>query len=352
MMQYKTYIDEAGNTGDNLLDLHQPLFVLAAVTLPVSELMRAEQIWQVHFQAVKEKEEMEIKATNWYKAPKKLQAMTLLLQELQNIGAQLHLVVVEKRFMIAGWAVDTFFDYANVGSEDMSFVCDINKKRSTADHYEQNCSDDELYIVGKALRRPNREDYLRAIDILRQKAPEQSCVDILNCAERNVDELLAEETSPSKMFSNHVMHTPNLTSFHVLGNMIAGMCKDEDAQTSFVFDDCSLCNNAFRELYKLDSNIKRDFSIPSISDHFTWKDRIMSFDTADSKAVHLLQAADVFATCSDKLLQKIVGGGTTFSPFENSILMQLGFIFRENHLWIVASQKLKQRFINVACFAS
>ena len=44
MKQYITYIDEAGNTGDNLLDLQQPLFVLAAVSVPVDKLIQAKQI--------------------------------------------------------------------------------------------------------------------------------------------------------------------------------------------------------------------------------------------------------------------------------------------------------------------
>ena len=44
MKHYKTYIDEAGNTGDNLLDLQQPLFVLAAVSIPVDKLSRAENV--------------------------------------------------------------------------------------------------------------------------------------------------------------------------------------------------------------------------------------------------------------------------------------------------------------------
>ena len=352
MKRYITYIDEAGNTGDNLLDLHQPLFVLAAVSVPVDKQIQAKQIREAHFLAVKEKEETEIKATKWYKAPKKQQAMSLLLQELHLLGTKLHLVVTEKRYMIAGWAVNTFFDYANVGSDDMSFVNDCNKRRATADHYEQNCTDEELASIGQALRNPTREGYLRAIGILRQRAPEQSSIDILNSAERNVDELLAVETSHDNLFGDSVFHTPNLTSLHALGNMIAQMCKEQEAQTSFIFDDCSLCNKAFLELYKIDSNIKEDFSIPTLPNHFTWKDRVLSFKTANSKSESLLQAADVLATCTDKLLQKVGGGATEFTVFEKSILMQLGLTFGENQLWMVSSQKLKQQFAKATRFAA
>lgn len=343
MEQYITYIDEAGNTGDNLLDLHQPLFVLASVSVPADKLAQAKQIREAHFLAVKEKEETEIKATKWYKAPKKQQAMLLLLQELQILGSKQHIVVVEKRYMIVGWAIDTFFDYANVGSDDMSFVNDVVKKRITANHYEQNCTDEELIIIGQALRNPTREGYLRAIDILRQHAPEQSCIDILNCADCNVDDLLDVETTQDGLFGDSVLHTPNLTSLQALGNMIAQMCKEQEAQTSFIFDDCSLCNKAFHELYKIDSNIKVDFQMPTTC-HFTWKDRVVSFNTANSKSEPLLQAADVLATCTGKILQKVASGATEFTDFEKSIIIQLGQTFFENQLWMVSSLKLKQRF--------
>ena len=132
--------------------------------------------------------------------------------------------------------------------------------------------------------------------------------------------------------------------------MIAQMCKEQEAQTSFIFDDCSLCNKAFLELYKIDSNIKEDFSIPTLPNHFTWKDRVLSFKTANSKSESLLQAADVLATCTDKLLQKVGGGATEFTFFEKSILMQLGLTIGENQLWMVSSQKLKQQFAKATRF--
>ena len=272
--------------------------------------------------------------------------MAQLLQELQMIGTRFHLVVVEKRFMIAGWAVNTFFDYANVGSDDRSFVNDCGKRRAVADYYEQHCTDAEMTIVGEALRKPTREDYLRAIHVLQSHAPEQSCNDILVCAEQNVDGLLVEEVTPTGTFNESVFHSPNLTALAALGNMIACMCKVENAQTSFVYDDCSLCNSAYHELFKIYSGIESDFKIPSIPMHYTWKDRVLSLCTAKSQDVPLLQAADILATCTDKVMQKVGKGAKDFTTFESSILMQLRQTFGEDHLWIVTSQKLKQCFIN------
>ena len=148
-----------------------------------------------------------------------------------------------------------------------------------------------------------------------------------------------------------MLHTPNLTSLHALGNMIAQMCKEQEVQTSFIFDDCSLCNKAFHELYKIDSNIKVDFQMPTTC-HFTWKDRVVSFNTANSKSEPLLQAADVLATCTDKILQKVASGATEYTDFEKSCLMQLGQTFFKNQLWMVASLKLKQLFAKATRLAT
>lgn len=352
MKQYITFIDEAGNTGDNLLDLQQQLFVLGAVSVPTDKLQRAEQLREAHFLAVKEKEETEIKAAKWYKASKKQQAMACLLHELKELGTEYYLVVVEKRFMIVGWAVNTFFDYANVGSEDRSFVNDADKRKAVADHYELNCTDEELALVGQALQQPTRQTYLEAIVVLKCKAPEQSCEAILDCAERNVDELLAEETAPSGTFSESVFHAPNLTAFASIGNMLAGMCKMEDAQTSLIFDSYRLCNDAYHEVFTMYSRIVSDFKIPTIPLHFTWKDRILSFETANGKAKPLLQAADVLATCTYKVMQKCMNDDMDFNLFESAMVMLLALTFSENHLWVVTSMKLKQRFCKATRLAS
>lgn len=351
-MKYVTFIDEAGNTGDNLLDLQQPLFVLGAVSVPQTRLVEAEKVREALFLSVKEKEETEIKATKWHKSPKKREAMATLLYELKQLGVQYHAVVVEKRFMIAGWAVNTFFDYANVGSDDMSFVNDADKRKFTADHYEQNCLDKDLTIIGQALQAPTREAYLSAIDALRRNAPEQSSRDILNCAERNVDELLDEETTPSEMFAESVFHSPNLTAFAQLGSMIAKMCEDGHSETELIFDECPLCNEAFPTLFDNFKKVDRDINIPRLPMIYTWKNRILRVQKGKGQVQPLLQVADVLATSTDKVLQKCQKDDFLFNKYERATLLMLSVIYNEAHLWVVTSQKLNQNFGNAIRIAA
>lgn len=55
MQNYKTYIDESGNTGDNLTDKNQKYFVLAGVSVPISMEESLKNMIRDFFLSVKEK---------------------------------------------------------------------------------------------------------------------------------------------------------------------------------------------------------------------------------------------------------------------------------------------------------
>lgn len=70
-MGYKTYIDESGNTGSDLLNSSQKIFCLSSVSIPSSQMENLKIYIQEKFESVKEKEEKEIKATKWIESSKK-----------------------------------------------------------------------------------------------------------------------------------------------------------------------------------------------------------------------------------------------------------------------------------------
>ncbi len=108
MKQFTTYIDEAGNTGDNLIDHQQPFYVMAAVSVPDDKKTVMELILHEKFESVREIEEKEIKGTKWVKATNKQPALKNIIYDLLDNGGDIHIAIVEKRFMIAGMAVNTF----------------------------------------------------------------------------------------------------------------------------------------------------------------------------------------------------------------------------------------------------
>ena len=63
-MEYKTYIDESGNTGSDLLNISQKIFCLSSVSIPSSQMENLKIYIQEKFESVKEKEEKEISSSS------------------------------------------------------------------------------------------------------------------------------------------------------------------------------------------------------------------------------------------------------------------------------------------------
>lgn len=152
------------------------------------------------------------------------------------------------------------------------------------------------------------------------------------------------ETEPNDMFAENVFHSPNLTGFATLGNLVAKMCLDKQGETALIFDDCNLCNEAFPKLFDIFKNVEEDILIPGLPPIYTWKNRILSVQKGLSHVQPLLQAADVLATSTDKVLQKCREDNMNFNDYECGILMLLAILYSGGNLWMVTSQKLKQHF--------
>ena len=346
MKQFTTYIDEAGNTGDNLIDLQQPFYVMAAVSVPDDKKTVMESILHEQFESVREIEEKEIKGTKWIKATNKQPALKIIIYDLLDNSGDIHISIIEKRFMIAGMAVNTFFDYASNHSKNKSWMCSPQKSIDAANHYYQESTNDELSKIGKAIRRPTFEGYSEAVAILKARAHNRERMEMLSYTESNMKEIYDFESEPNDLFNDSVFHSPNLTSFHCVGNMLARMCRDSQRTTSLVFDDCTLCNHAYKKTFEMFSKADRDVEWPDGREVLTWKNRILGLQTAKSDVVTLIQIADVVASSVEKVTQKISRNALDFNDFENFILANLFVLFDLNQIWLTMSDGMNRRFIN------
>lgn len=346
MKQFTTYIDEAGNTGDNLIDHQQPFYVMAAVSVPDDKKTVMELILHEKFESVREIEEKEIKGTKWVKATNKQPALKNIIYDLLDNGGDIHIAIVEKRFMIAGMAVNTFFDYASNHSQNQSWMCSPQKSIDAANHYYHECTDDELIKIGKTLRRPTFEGYSEAVAILKARALNRERIEMLSYTESNLKEIYDFESEPNDLFNDSVFHSPNLTSFHCVGNMLARMCRDSQRITSLVFDDCALCNDAYKKTFEMFSKADRDVEWPNGKEVLTWKYSITGLQTAKSDVVTLIQIADVVASSVEKVMQKISRNARDFNDYEKFILAHLFVLFDLNQVWLTMSDGMNRRFIN------
>lgn len=346
MKKFITYVDEAGNTGDNLIDSKQPFFVIAAVSVPEDKIDEVEKLRKEQFDSVREKEEVEIKGTRWAKATNKQPALRNIIYSLLEKGGDIHISIVEKRYMIVGWAINTFFDYVTNHSTDNSWMCSPAQCIALANEYYNSCSDEDLNIVGYSLRKPAMSGYEQIIDILKRYTTDPQACRMLEYTKQHLSEIYDFETEPNREFIEPVFHSANLTSFQSLGNILARTCRDNCRQLSLIFDDCALCNEAFDKVFEFFTGLDRDLELPNNNELLTWKGRILGFNVAKSEVETLIQIADIVASSVEKVLQKVSKGTSSYSEYEKFVLAHLFVLFDLNQVWLTMSDSMNRRVFN------
>ena len=142
-MEYKTYIDESGNTGKDLLNYSQKIFCLSSVSVPSSQMDNLKNYIQEKFESAKEKEEKEIKATNWIKAPKKNKVLQEIIQEMKSANCDFSAVIIEKRYMLAALIVDNFLDGEYNDNKDYTWCNNKEEKIKAAQYFYEVLNDED-----------------------------------------------------------------------------------------------------------------------------------------------------------------------------------------------------------------
>ncbi len=143
-MEYKTFIDESGHTGDALLNNEQKFFILSAVSIPLNKIDECTNVLKACFNAAKESQEAEIKATTWHKSHKKRQAMQTILHNLVFTGAKFASVIIEKRYMISGLIVDNFMDGAYNDTEDYTWCNNPDEQKLAAQYFYNTLNEETV----------------------------------------------------------------------------------------------------------------------------------------------------------------------------------------------------------------
>lgn len=105
----KTYIDEAGQTGSDIMSTDQPIFVMAGVMLDAKQEQVILKTLDEQFNLYKEATETEIKGSSWSKVPKKSIALQTIIEEIVRQNGDISIIIFEKRFMAGAMIVDNFF---------------------------------------------------------------------------------------------------------------------------------------------------------------------------------------------------------------------------------------------------
>ena len=309
-MLYNTYIDESGNTGNNLVDSAQKYFTLAAVSIPQTKEAAILSYIQEKFDSVNEIGETEIKAARWIRSDKKALILKSILDYLKGMQCDFSLVILEKRFMVCALIVDNFLDGAYNDFEDYTWCNDKDEKRKAAQYFYDILDDKDIELISSAFTHPELEKYQKAYDLVFAKTHNLEYKRML--AGLHLEELYKDDYE-AVMFNTDanpsVVRSANYVTFTALGMRVCNVCKRKNYRTNFIFDNSLLCNEAFKKLYERFHIMENSEILEVWAGIISWKSWVESFSVANSKSSFLLQTADVLATSVMKTLEKIFSDG-------------------------------------------
>lgn len=345
MNKYKTYVDESGNTGDNLVDKNQPFFTLAAVSIPSKIETKLANYIQQAFVSVKEKEEIEIKTTKWTKAPKKYKVLKDILSYLKAEGCDFSFIIIEKRFMVTCLIVDNFLDGAYNDIKDYTWCNNKDEKIKASCYFYNNLTNDDINFIASALNKPTIEKYNEVLNRIIAKTDDSRYLTMLEgCHYEDVCRGDININSGAMGLSLSVARSPNYTAFCSLGMKIANFCKEKQYSTEIIFDSCFLYNDAYKNILEIFQHMHDDIVIEKISGLFSWNKLIESYKVADSKDSFLLQSADILATSITKTLS-VIFKGKALNKYDIFILSIIKDMLKDDSFQYVTCQEYEDRLI-------
>lgn len=345
----KTYIDEAGNTGNDLSEKNQLFFILSAISIDKKKLDTITDVLHREFEENKEKEETEIKAKSWSKAPKKRNALQKIIEKLCEEFCDIVICVLEKRYMIAAKIVDYFFDGAHNNTNNFDWVNNKSLKIETANYYYDKIPEERIDFLWEAIRNINKEELNKVLNYIIKITDKPQYLSILKNV--RIDDVYEADKSLNEMhgqldISQGISNSPNYTSFFTLGNIISQNCLKYNFNTELIFDSELQCNRAFEYLFKIFSKSKKDIRINEETIIYSWKDRITKFEAKNGKSEPLLQLADILSSSVNQLMLKIHKNETNYTKFDAFIMYILMGLDKIDSVHYTISKSFYLKFTN------
>lgn len=312
----KVFIDESGNTGDDLLNLDQPIFVLAALGVD----KKAERLIRAAVANLRKKHRIQ--------AGRELKGRSLtqgrgrrLIKEVVDAifanGGIVFLELVEKRFNICTFLVDDLFDPVYNDNCDNSWTHFRPEKVEIAGIFYQRLSSGTLRIAADFLRTGQGVEVLfeHLLHDLRHARSRIPIVQIVSGARGHLSEWASVVASVSGENRDidvgaGVMNSPNYISFFDIMNRIEFFYRRRREGARLIFDSSRQFDASFAAAFRRLKNARatvlydRPGSIPFILGYRAIRD----FATKKSDKSPLLQCSDLIATGIAQTV-KSVGAG-------------------------------------------
>lgn len=360
----KIYIDEAGNTGADIMIKNQPVFVLAGVMLDEQKehivLQKMETIFQMH----REQEELEIKGKSWSRTAKKASALQAIIEEIFAQKGDIAIVIVEKRFMAGAMVVDNFFDYVYNDVQDLKWVNCREAKIQGANYYYEHLTDElasKVWSLFKEKQSP--EDFRLIIDELLLVTDDNEYKVLLEGAKPHVEDLVndlykqSSVNTPLENIPTKVMRAPNFSTFNQLINMFIPLCYASNSTAKLIIDEQHQFEESYRRLFDIFCNIK----IPAIQLGpnfedviYSWNNVVTDLSIGNSQEEKGLQLADIVASSINSLMLKAQKGGMNkFLELDLFNVLLLHILGETSHtVYYVVSNQFYKKYLETVKYFS
>ena len=340
------YIDEAGNTGSRLID-DQPFLTMVCIGLPMNNLANV----TAFLDDLKKKEKIQILHAKNLRGWRRPRIAKELLEMLMEKQMNFFIGINEKKYVIATFIEDDFFDPVFNSNCDNSWT-HPDGKRDRADLIFQHLSDEAFKECAYFFHKGERAD--EALVLVQNCLAGTYLQEHLKGLRINeLEEIIKDQNCNSTNYTEKkgVLKSPNFFSMLGLLSKIEYHYREginEDVEV--IFDSSPQFDNSFITFFSLLKNAtptyvyNSNLSIPNVYG-YTHLNRFRCLKSSDEP---MLQITDVIVTSINDLVRKIARE-KELQELEDSERFLLWFIYQQWHKfdnrfcdYVVSTEVLKK----------
>ncbi|MBA7543863.1 hypothetical protein ES705_36205 [subsurface metagenome] len=291
------YCDESGNTGANLLDHNQPLFVMGGWLVLDGFIEAAETVTAGYVKFLKPRDN-ELHGVRLLKSEIGTRSILNLVQDLYKLYCGPICQICEKRILLIGQIFDVFLKPRFNPRIPASFEDYFEGKRELVEKV-YGLPDEVLAEFAEALDTLNRSLLLGSLQNITKALSlrlETKLADLMLGSRPNIDAIIEHNITGRVHYDSATLNTPNVASFHMFFQSLEHMGRmAEIPQITLVHDESRQFKKTFPWIFeKFRDDDRNDmFKEGPYSDVYRGCESLKDFRFADSKKEPLLQAADV-----------------------------------------------------------
>jgi hypothetical protein len=293
------------------------------------------------------------------------------LEEALNVAFEnecyIFLTSLEKKFMIAGKAVEDLFDPLYNNKTTDKWTHPIQIKKDIADHFFNHLSAETMRIMGEAFQIGEYSKILISYNSIKEELkviPFQiPLLELLEGVEENLEELSKDKLNSEIGFRDDsgarpgVLNSPNYTTFFGLLNTLEGFFRQSlfsENEITLIFDSAAQYDKAFSYIFETiaKSGPSKLFLNERTTLYFGFK-KIKKFDVANSASNVFLQLADLVASTINQLFRKVALNEKPWVVSRIELLF-LGLIVTIDEMYygadLIASSKFKKKLGDLISF--